>query len=202
MAGLMRKKFASVKGTLVAIGFSLVLPFGGGPAHALPRKPPQSAPMSMPSSMKLKEPKLEEDQTPIVASFRAGTGSMVRGMLRAKLYKKLVALHKRLNRGAPASQPVRSAKEGLAEESKILAEAKSFEDADRLNCAVASVFLSAKNLLVLKSRESKLVDAYLANITSLGFPKLAEAARQWLKNGKGDLLTLYKGMRSCLPNEG
>jgi len=202
MGGMMRVKTNFAKRVATTLAFSLVIPLSPGNALALPRKPPQTVPASMPSSMKLKEPKQERDPTSMVASMRAASGSMIRNMLRARDYKRLVKLHRKLNDNVPASQQVKVASGKLAEELNIFKEAESFESKDRLHIVIISVFLNSDNFLFSKSSKSKLVDAYSKSIDSLGFPKLAKLIGQWIKNGKGDKIALYKSLRTCCAADG
>jgi hypothetical protein len=202
MTGLMRAKLASAKGALRVLAFTLIIPFGEGAVHSMPKPVPATYPTSLPTSMKAKEEPKQQDPTPMVASMRAASGSMVKGMLRARDYRRLVRLHRKLNEDAPASQLVKAASRQLAKELKILQEAESFDHEDKLHVAIVSVFLSSGNLMIARLSEAKLVDDYAKRIDSLGFPKLAKAVRQWLKNGKGDKIALYKTMRVCCVIDG
>lgn len=193
----MRGRLVSIRHSAAVVAFSIILPFTSDFAHALPKKPPQSAPASFPSSMKLKEPKMEEDIS-IVASLRGGSGSMLRSMLRAKEYKRLMKLYRKTNSNAPASQPIKEASKKLAYELRVFQEAKSFEPEDRCNIVIASIFFNSGNLLLVNPSDFNTLSAYMKNIESLGFPKLAKVTRQWLKYGKGNMIFLYKSMQSCL----
>jgi len=195
----MRVKTNYAKRVATALAFSLIIPFSGI-ANALPRKPPQAAPASFPSSMKLKEPKLGEDDLSIVASLRGGTGSMIKAMLSKKNYKRLARLHNSLNRPTDR-ELVRNAASNLARESRILGEALEFDRESRLDVAIASIFMNSRQLFLARNSDKKAVESYMKGIESLGLPRMAFAVRQWLKKGKGEVVPLLRGMEACLDRQ-
>jgi len=206
---------------VAALGFVLHLPFYERAAHAIPQaprdenalaaakprqgkpRPPRDEGAFMPQ--KSPEQEREEATSSVVASFRAVTGARVIKSLANEDYGQLLERYKRLDPKNPRINSAQDAAKWLAAELGVFTEAEDRARKDQMAIMMASVSLHAGTLLRVWSLEGAqekperpYTKAYLGSIRSHGFPKLADTVEQWLKNGKGDVLTLYKSMRGCM----
>ncbi len=225
MRGLMRSCPGTVRTavTVAALGFIMHLPSYERAAHAIPQAPrdenalaaakPQQG-KSRPTGdggrfMPEKSPQQEREEATysLTASMRVRPGTDVMKALLDENYDMLLQRHQMLDPLAPRITSAKEAEDWLAAELGVFKEAKDFAPKDQLAIMIASVSTHAGTILRTWSLEGgqekpghPYTKAYLGSIRSHGFPKLADSVEQWLKNGKGDTLTLYKGMRGCMLN--
>ncbi len=225
MRGLMRSCPHTVRNaiTVAALGFVLHLPSYEPAAHALPQaprdenalaaaKPQQGKPRPTRDNgrfMPEKSPQQEREEatSSLTASLRVLPGTVVMKALLNNDYDSLIQRYKKLDPLAPRITSAKEAADWLAVELGIFREAEDFTPKDQLAIMMASVSTHTGTILrvwSLEGRQEKpehpYTKAYLGSIRSHGFPKLADAVEQWLKNGKGDTLTLYQNMRGCMLN--
>jgi hypothetical protein len=225
MRGLMRSYSPTVRNAVAvaALGFVLHLPSYERVAHAIPQaprdenalaaakpqqgkpRPPRDEGAFMPQ--KSPEQEREEATSSLTASLRVLPGTVVIKALLNNDYDSLAQRHKKLDPLAPRITSAKDAADWLAAELGVFREAEDFTPKKQLAIMMASVSTHAGTILrvwSLEERQEKpehpYTKAYLDSIRSHGFPKLAGAVEQWLKNGKGDTLTLYKSMRGCMLN--